>query len=341
MYLEYPSSQDPSIRLFADFAAPAEPRPIRLEMHGWHGHVKRAQPDSVGQSADTGWFNVRPQMRGRGDATGAPDCNGWELQDAVDAVAFAKERFADKVAEPNLITLSGGSGGGGNVFAMLGRFPDLFCRALVQCGISDYALWYRNDEEGEFRDEMDVWIGADPDAAPEAYAARSGVTAVANLLTPLIIFHGETDIRVPSEHARRFVAAAEAAGKGGLVTYHELEGVGTRSHFGNITPEQQEFLRAEGRAFLARDRRPIEIPERGRLVVAGYLITRRFEVVLDSIDRVALLEYDLAAADFRLMAPSAKEAHIRLRRDDGSWEERKLDCMPCGSWEECGVRNAE
>jgi len=328
MYLEYPSSQDPSVRLFADFAAPPEPRPILVQMHGWHGQVKPAHPDDVGQPADTGWFNVRPEMRGRGDATGAPDCNGWEIQDAVDAVAFEKERFADKVAEPDLITLSGGSGGGGNVFAMLGRFPDFFCRALLQCGISDYALWYRNDEEGEFRDEMDVWIGADPDAAPEAYAARSGLTTVGNLLTPLIIFHGETDIRVPSEHARRFVAAAEAAGKGNLVTYHELPGVGTRNHFGNITPEQQEFMRAEGRAFLTRDRRPIEIPERGRFVVAGYLKTRRFEIVLDSIDQVALLEYDLDRDAFHLSAPSAKEARLRVRRNDGSWQERTLDCRP-------------
>lgn len=335
MYIEYPSSQDHLLRLFADFVEPPDPRPIRLQMHGWHGQVRPAHPDNVTESADSGWFNVRPEMRGRGDATGAPDCNGWEIQDAVDAVAFARERFADKVAEPNLITLSGGSGGGGNVFAMLGRFPDFFCRALVQCGISDYALWYRNDEQGEFRDEMDVWIGADPDAGPEAYAARSGVTTVANLLAPLIIFHGETDIRVPSEHARRFVAAAEAAGKGGLVAYHEIEGVGTRNHFGNITPEQQEFMRVEGRAFLTRDRRPIEIPERGRFVVAGYLKTRCFEIVLDSIDHVALLEYDLTAADFRLTAPTAKEARLRVHRDDGSWQEWSLDCQPCASWEEC------
>ena len=62
--------------------------------------------------------------------------------------------------------------------------------------MSDYADWFRNDETGEFRDEMLVWIGCTPEQDEEAYRSRSGLTTVRNMLTPAYIVHGETDIRL-------------------------------------------------------------------------------------------------------------------------------------------------
>lgn len=323
MYAEYPSSQDPELRLFADFAVPEKPRHILLQMHGWHGQVKAPHQDNVDMEPHPDWFLIRPEMRGRGHATGKPDCNGWELQDVVDAVEFAKTEFADRVRDPERVTLKGGSGGGGNVFALVGKFPDYFCRAQADCGISDYALWYRDDEVGEFRDELEGkgWIGGNPDTNAEAYSSRSGVSTAANLLTPLIVFHGEKDIRVPAEQSRRFAKEAERHGRSHLVTYHELKGVGTRSHWGNITPEQQTFRQETGDAFLKRDSRPIDLPQRGGFVVAGYLKTRRFEIVLDSIDHVATLEYDLEAGRLDLTATSPRKATVKVRDDTGAWTE--------------------
>lgn len=332
MYLPYPSSREPDLTLYAEFAVPSEPRPLLLSMHGWHGKVKQAHADNVTPTTDPAWFVVAPEMRGRGDAGGRPDCNGWELQDAVDALAFARSRFADRILEPELATLAGGSGGGGNAFALVGKFPDTFCRAKAECGISDYALWYRNDEVGEFRDEMDVWIGRSPDADPEAYASRSGLTTVGNLLTPLVVFHGELDIRVPCEHSRRFTEAACRAGKGSLVAYHELKGVGGRSHYGSISPEQEAFRVREGQAFLQRDRRPVSLPRRGRLVVAGYLKTAAFDVVLESIDRVGEIEYDLDRGAFALAAGRPLAALLTVRDPACAAPERRLEatstCRP-------------
>ena len=326
MYAEYPSSQDPSLRLFAAFGVPRETRRILVQMHGWHGQIKKAHDDNVDMDGDPDWFVIRPEMRGRGDATGKPDCNGWELQDVVDAVEFAKASFGDKVLDPDLITLKGGSGGGGNVFALVGKFPDYFCRAQADCGISDYALWFRNDEVGEFRDELEGegWVGGTPDSNPEPYASRGGLTTVANLLTPMIVFHGETDIRVPSEHARRYAEEARRLGKGALVTYHELKAVGTRGHWGNITPEQTAFRNETGRAFLMTEPSPIHIPRQGHFVVAGYVKTRDFEVVLDSIDHVGSVEYDLDIGRFHVTGATARQAVLRVRRPDGTWEERRV-----------------
>lgn len=325
MYRAYPSSVQEGLALYADFQIPAEPRPLLVSMHGWHGQIKKAHADNVEtNAADRDWFTIAAEMRGRGDSGGKPDCNGWELQDVVDAVEFAKRAYADRILEPERITLIGGSGGGGNVMGLLGKFPDYFHRARAECGIGDYGLWYRNDRVGEFRDEMDVWMGMTPEQDPEAYASRSGATTAGNLCTPVILFHGDRDPRVPAEQSRLFVNAARRAGKGHLVSYYELKGVGHPGHYGGSTPAQDDFRIKTGDAFLKTGPLPETLPGKGYLAVAGYLKTRPFEVTLENINRVAEIHYDLTRGAFTLHALKPCAARLRIRRPDESWEIREL-----------------
>lgn len=339
-YREYPSSQDPALRLFAQFSCQTPTGLLLVKMHGWHGQVKTAHSDNIDDPADRGYFAIAPEMRGRGDATGNPDCNGWELLDVVDAVEFARTHYRDRLSEPRLVYLSGGSGGGGNVFALLGKFPDTFAAARATSGISDYALWHAFDRKGEFRDELEgkwaknprqwkPWIGGTPETNAEAYRSRGGLTTIGNLLTPTIVFHGSDDVRVPAAHARLWVGAALGLGRGALVTYHEFPGVGDhRDHFARETAAQKSFRARAGTDFLARFRVPPVLPPRGHFVVAGYLKTSSFEVILDSIDRVAELDYDLSANRFVLRAATAKRATLRLRNADGTSAESELMCRP-------------
>ena len=136
-----------------------------------------------------------------------------------------------------------------------------------------------------------------------AYAARSGITTVENLMVPLYIAHGETDIRVPSEHAVRYLEKAQELGKDSLIEYYELKGVGTRSHLGNITPNQRTEMERRARANLMEHTMPPVLPRKGKLMVAGYLVTKEFSVVLDSVDKTAELEYDLETEKFQLKCP--------------------------------------
>ena len=55
---------------------------------------------------------------------------------------------------------------------------------------------------------MDQWIGVYSEELSEEYNSRGGLTTVSNLLTPLIIVHGESDDTVPIEQARKYVQAA-------------------------------------------------------------------------------------------------------------------------------------
>ncbi len=336
-YRDYPSRVDPKLRLFARFECAAPSGILLVNMHGWHGGVKKPHADDVPDPLARNHFVIVPEMRGRGDATGQPDCNGWELQDVIDAVDFARRHYRDRIASPELVFLSGGSGGGGNVFALVGKFPDTFAAARAYYGISDYALWHTFDRKGEFRDELEgidgkdpkgrpPWIGGSPATNPEAYRSRGGLTTVGNLLTPTLVFHGSDDARVPVLHARLWVGAAHGAGRGALVAYHEQAGVGDHRHNGNETREQLAFRNRAGEEFLRTHRTPPVLPERGSLVVAGYVKTSRFEVVLDSIDRVGRVDYDLPAGRFDVFAATARTATVRVRQTDGTWTQSEIAC---------------
>lgn len=294
-FVYYPSTVTPGVTLAMRVRKPAAPSYILATTHGWHMNIEAFQAD-LGPSDS---LCVEVDMRGRAWSEGSPDCNGWELFDIIDAVEYVKKAYAPYILDPDVVYFDAGSGGGGNAFALAGKFPDYFAHITAMCGISDYAMWYENDAVGEFRDEMDVWIG--DIANRDAYRSRSGLALVENLCTPMHIIHGETDVRVPSEHSRRYVEAARRLGRGDLVQYWEIPGVGTRSHWGNATPEQLEAIGAFAEAGRAAHRTPVSIPRRGEMAVGGYLVTAAFSVILSDISAFARVRYDLDSGEITVI----------------------------------------
>lgn len=302
-FIYYPSTREPGITLAMRICKPEKPGYILATTHGWHMTIPAFEEYYRAQSD---YLYVEVDMRGRAFSLGKPDCNGWELYDIIDAIEYVKCAYAAYILDPAVIYFDAGSGGGGNAFALAGKFPDYFAHISALCDISDYALWYDNDLIGEFRDELDVWIG--PRENDTAYRSRSGLALVQNLCSPMCIVHGETDIRVPSEHSRRFIAAAQAAGHGDRIRYWEIPGVGTREHWGNATPEQ--LIRIE--SFCEEGRRanqvPVSIPRQGKMQVGGYLLTKEFSVILQDINAVALVEYDLNTRQLNVTGAAAAHA---------------------------------
>ncbi len=282
--IKYHSSREPNLELVADVFVPSFVAPVLLVFHGWHGDRKSALRTAE-LFADE-YVVVVPDMRGRGDSSGQPDVNGWELLDAYDAVTFVKRRFADRVIAGAPMYCLGGSGGGGNVYAMLGKFPWSFAAAAAFCGVSDYAKWYEGDALGEFRDDMDVWIGVKPSDSPSVYQARSGIELLENLHTPLLVYHGAKDARVPVEMARRYVAKARGLNK--PVTYHELPDVGHDIDQGALAAEIKDFFKQHPR--------PLAVPTQGIWTVGGYLQTPTARVELPSLDMLAKARLTLTPA---------------------------------------------
>ena len=59
------------------------------------------------------------------------------------------------------------------------------------------------------------------------------------------------------------------------------------------------------------------------------LKTARFEVILDAIDRVGRVDYDLPAERFEVRSATARRATLRVRTSPGGeWRQSEIDCKP-------------
>ncbi|NHN34243.1 alpha/beta hydrolase family protein [Paenibacillus agricola] len=320
----YASSVTPGLRLAANIIKPEQPASILIQLHGWHMSMPKPEKREV-PLPGAPYLVVQIDMRGRAFSEGNADCNGLELIDIYDAVQFVRSQYAGLIADPAIIHLEGGSGGGGNVLAAVNKFPDFFASAVGLYGISDYAEWYKQDQKGEFRDDMDIWIGYPPEANEEGFKARSGLYLLDNLQVPLYIAHGDGDIRVPVQHSRQFIEKAEQRNKTHLLRYTELTGVGGWGHLDHITDDQRNLIRQEGERQRLEHSVPISIPEAGRLWVGGYLYTKPFQVHLESIDQLAILDYDQETGIMNLTA--RKPYAYRIQKADGTVVEGKCSVV--------------
>ena len=308
-FIFYPSSLDPQLILAMRVLKPEKPSYILAGTHGWHmsipEFVEYAEPQSE-------YLQIQVDMRGRAFSDGTPDCNGLELFDIIDAIEYVKEHYKEYIIDPDIVFFQAGSGGCGNAFTIAGNFHDYFSHILTMTAMSDYALWYRNDAVGEFRDELDVWIG---DISNQmAYDSRSGITFVENLCAPMALIHGDGDIRVPEYHTAIYIDRAKTFGKHEMLTYLKLPGIGGADHFTNITPEGmaavREFCDSERKKHMS----PVRIPRRGSMVIGGYLVTKDFSVMLNSKNKVARIDYDLDEAKFKITGVDEGEYVIRFPR---------------------------
>ena len=292
----YESSVTPGVMLAMLVRKPNHPTPILATTHGWHMSI----PAFVPTDKPAECLTVRVDMRGRAFSEGKQDCNGYELFDVIDACEYVKKHYAEYVSDPDLVYFEGGSGGGGNAYALAAKFPDYFAAITTMCGPSDYMVWYDNDPIGEFCDDLDIWVGerGEKGSYNAAYASRSGIFGVENLCSPMVIIHGETDERVPSYHARNYMKEVERCGKNDLVTYHELKGIGGFEHWRNATHDDMLYIDRLSKEIRANNQSPINIPRKGKMTVLGYLVTKDFSVFCDNIDGMGEIEYDLDAGIF-------------------------------------------
>ena len=231
-FIYYKSSVNPELTLAMRVLKPEKPSYIVATTHGWHMSIADFEEY---EKPVSDFLMVEVDMRGRAFSDGTQDCNGWELYDIIDAVEYVKKNYKEYLLSTSIVYFEAGSGGGGNAYAIAGKFPDYFAAIVSMCGISDYRLWYENDNVGEFRDELDIWIGDAHNL--QAYNSRSGIITVKNLCTPLAIIHGEKDIRVPIYHARNYMEKVIENNKQHLVEYWEVSDIGGADHWSHATHE--------------------------------------------------------------------------------------------------------
>lgn len=306
----YPSSVTPGITLAMLVYKPAKPSYILATTHGWHMSMPKFEENN---DKPKDYLYIIVDMRGRAFSEGKQDCNGFELFDIYDACEYAKKHYSEYLINQDIIYFEGGSGGGGNAYELANKFPDYFAAIVAHCGITNYALWYKNDKVGEFQDEMRPWIGFTPDENPEAYASRSAINSITNLRSPLFMAHGSKDIRVPCYHARNYYEKVKEIGYKKLVKYWEIPEAGGQDHWTNISKKHEKKLGILSKKHLKNHRIPVVLEKKGNLIIPGFLVTKYFDIILDDINCIGEVEYDIENKIYNVKAPCKYNLKIKHR----------------------------
>ena len=133
--------------------------------------------------------------------------------DLVDAVGWA---VAEGYADPARIGVFGVSYGGYAALVGITTTPDLFAAAIDYVGVSDLVTALRALPPFTRRYNANSWYRyvGDP-AVPEQEAdmlARSPITMVDRIRTPLLVAQGANDVRVPQAQSDRIVASLRERG---------------------------------------------------------------------------------------------------------------------------------
>jgi pimeloyl-ACP methyl ester carboxylesterase len=294
----------PAVAPGAAVDAAAAPRlPILVLMHGFRLDASSFTDATYRRlaSAGRGVIVVGVEMRGRAESSGRPDGGGREIHDLVDAVTAAEVRYASRVASGD-VHLLGYSGGGANVLSAAGRFPDRFASVTAFFPIADYGYdralgWFWQASAAQ-RHDLEDWIGKAPGSP--AYASRAPLFAVTNFHGSIRLFHDREDTNVLAQHS---MAMAEAARRAGLPVELSVSAATDAVRWKHGAPNgDAPVVQAEPR-FLPDIVTPgsaaIVLPRRGRLAVAGYLVTRPFAVWLgDGSGARGWVDYDLDARRF-------------------------------------------
>ena len=94
----------------------------------------------------------------------------------------------------------------------IARHPDKFDAAVPMAGIYDFADAYQNaDRVGKIF--FKTGHGGAPEDREDVYAVSNTLARIENIRTPLLIMHGEEDVRAPYRQYQLAVQALERSGK--------------------------------------------------------------------------------------------------------------------------------
>ena len=180
-----------------DFDA-AKKYPLILEIHGGpHGAYGNVYTHEFQWMAAKGYVVLFTNPRGStsyGQDFGNLIQYHYPGDDYKDLMAGVDEVVKKGYVDPNRLGVTGGSGGG-----LLTNWTitqtQRFKAAVAQRDIADwYGFWFTAD----FTLFQPTWFRKAPWEAPQDFAARSPITHVANVTTPLMLVNGDADYRTPA-----------------------------------------------------------------------------------------------------------------------------------------------
>ena len=167
--------------------------------------------------ASNGYIVVAPNRRGMpGHGTKwneqiSGDHGGQAMKDYLSAIdALSKEKYVDK----NRLGCIGASYGGYSVFMLAGIHKNRFKSFIAHDGIFDFKSMYGSTEEMWFVDwdyKGPYWDKTNP-LTQKSYNQFSPSNFVDKWNTPMLIFHGGKDYRVPADQGFQAFTALQMRG---------------------------------------------------------------------------------------------------------------------------------
>ena len=177
---------------------PAKKYPLILNVHGGpHAAYGSTFVHEFHWMAARGYVVLYPNPRGSssyGAEFGNVIQHRYPGDDYLDLMAGVDELIRRGYVDPKKLGITGGSGGGLLTNWAITR-TDRFAAAVAQRSIADWSAWWYSADFSLFQP---TWFRTAPFRDPADFAARSPITQVEKIVTPLMLIEGEVDLRTPA-----------------------------------------------------------------------------------------------------------------------------------------------
>ncbi|MDQ6830553.1 MAG: S9 family peptidase [Gemmatimonadota bacterium] len=220
--------------------------PLLVEAHGGPTGATsagfKANWGSPGQYwAGQGWAVFYPNPRGStnyGEKFMRANIMDWGGGDYRDIMTGVDELIKRGVADSARMAFEGWSYGG-YMTAWVVSQTSRFKAARMGAGLSDLQSMYGTTDIPGYIGTF--FSGMPTKATLDFYRARSAITFVDNVTTPLLILHGGSDERVPTGQAMEYFRALKDRGKTVELVFYPREGHGLGEYYHQLDKMQREY----------------------------------------------------------------------------------------------------
>ncbi len=220
--------------------------PVIVEIHGGpEGQELPLYSALLMYLVNEGFIIVAPNVRGSvgyGKAYTHLDDIEKRLDSVKDIGSLVEHLIKSGIGQPGKFSVMGGSYGGYMTLASITEFPELFSAAVDTVGMSDLETFLENTAEYR-RAHRESEYGS---LAKHRHVLRavSPIHKVNEIVTPLMVIHGENDPRVPVSEARQIVKSLEDRGVAVKCLIYGDEGHGLAKLKNQLDcyPQVAEFL---------------------------------------------------------------------------------------------------
>jgi dipeptidyl aminopeptidase/acylaminoacyl peptidase len=219
--------------------------PLLVEAHGGPTGATsvafKANWGSPGQVwAGQGWAVLYPNPRGStnyGEKFTRANIMDWGGGDYRDIIAGVDDVIKRGIADSSKMAFEGWSYGG-YMTAWVVSQTSRFKAARMGAGLSDLQSMYGTTDIPGYIGTF--FSGVPTQKTLDFYRARSAITFVDNVTTPLLIQHGGSDQRVPIGQSMEYFRALKDRGKTVQLVFYPREGHGLAEYYHQLDKMQRE-----------------------------------------------------------------------------------------------------